>query len=243
MSESGARPIAPSSKLALYLSAVISVYLIPDAIIAIGFAGTLLTGAAIILRRAPRPVPAARWRAVIVFIAWVFLMKLALDLVAGVPVEDRGMWLVAGRQAARVAVLGIGVIVLIAVTSARDIVEELELSRLPRTARLLVMMLVQYPRVLRDRYEQIVEAQVARGANRPRSIVQRVRHGATLLLPVMQSELNAIGDRAGLIHLRGLDLEAGVRHASVARTSRDLALLLIAAIAVVAAAALRVASR
>ena len=49
------------------------------------------------------------------------------------------------------------------------------------------MMLVQYPRGLRDRYAQIVEAQVARGAERPRSIVQRVMHGATILLPVMQS--------------------------------------------------------
>jgi energy-coupling factor transporter transmembrane protein EcfT len=107
-------------------------------------------------------------------------------------------------------VLGAGVIALIAATSPRDVVDELEQSRLPRSLRLLVMMLVQYPRVLRDRYEQIVEAQVARGAERPRSVIQRATHGASLLLPVMQSELNAIGERASLIHLRGLDVEVTV---------------------------------
>lgn len=241
MSDAGARPIAPSSRLASYLAAVISVYLIPDAMMTLAMAAGLSVAAMFILRGAPRKVPSARWRAVTVFIAWVFLMRLALDAVAGVPLDDRAMWIAAAQQTARVAVLGIGVLVLIAVTSARDIVEELETSRLPRTVRLLVMMLVQYPRVLRDRFDQIVEAQVARGADRPRSAVQRLRHGATLLLPVMQSELNAVGERAGLMHLRGLDLEVTNRGAATARAGRDVAVLVIAAVAVIAAAAFRIA--
>jgi len=132
----------------------------------------------------------------------------------------------------------IGVIALIAVTTARDIVDELEHSRLPRSVRLLVMMLVQYPRVLRDRYDQIVEAQIARGADRPRSIVQRATHGATLLLPVMQSELNAVGERAGLIHLRGLDVEVPATE-SAGRSGRDIALLVVAAILVASAVVVR----
>jgi hypothetical protein len=102
----------------------------------------------------------------------------------------------------------------VAAIPARAVVEELETTRLPRSARLLVMMLVQYPRVLRDRYEQIVEAQVARGADRPRSVVQRVVYGVRILLPVMQSELNAIGERAGLIHLRRLDVDVVVTDAA-----------------------------
>jgi energy-coupling factor transporter transmembrane protein EcfT len=239
MTEPGSRPIAPSTKLALYLAAVISIYLVSDPGITIAIAAVLITLGLIAIRRSPRPVPRARWRAAMVFIAWVFVMRLALDLVTGVPVDDRAMWLAAGRQAARVAVLAIGVIVLIAVTTARDIVDELEHSRLPRSARLLVMMLVQYPRVLRDRYEQIVEAQVARGAERPRTIVQRATHGAALLLPVMQSELNAIGERAGLIHLRGLDVEVAVSPDAPRRTGVDIALLVVAAIALAGALALR----
>jgi energy-coupling factor transporter transmembrane protein EcfT len=165
-------------------------------------------------------------------------MRAALDLVAGVPVGDSDMWLAAARQAVRVAVLAVGVITLIAVTTARDIVDELEHSRLPRAARLLVMMLVQYPRVLRDRYEQIVEAQVARGADRPRNVIQRVTHGAALLLPVMQSELNAVGERAGLMHLRGLDVD--VVHAdSPGRSAGDFAVLATALIVLSVAVALR----
>ena len=68
-------------------------------------------------------------------------------------------------------------------------------------------------------------------------------HGAALLLPVMQSELNAIGERAGLIHLRGLDLEVAVPSDAPARTGRDLALLTVAAVTVAAAVTLRVMSR
>jgi energy-coupling factor transporter transmembrane protein EcfT len=172
-------------------------------------------------------VPAARWKAAAIFVAWVFAMRAALDLVAGTPMSDASMWLAAGRQAVRVAVLAIGVIALLAATTAREVVDELEGSRLPRSGRLLVMMLVQYPRVLRDRYEQIVEAQVARGANRPRSLVQRATHGVSLFLPVMQSELNAIGERASLIHLRGLDLEVPVTDRS-GRTTADLLLIALA---------------
>ena len=197
--------IRPSSKLALYIAALIAIYLIRDPLLAIAFGVCCIAVALIAIVRAPRPVPRGRWRAAAVFIVWVFLMRAGLDLVTGVPITDSNMWLVAGRQAMRVAVLAVGVIALIAVTRPRDIVEELEASRLPRWLRVLVMMLVQYPRVLRDRYEQIVEAQIARGGERPRNIGQRVAHGASLLLPVMQSELNAIGERATLMHLRGLD--------------------------------------
>lgn len=240
MTEPGARPIAPSSKLALYLAAVVTVYVIGDPAATIAFGAAIIVAALAILRTAPRPVPRARWRTALLFLAWVIVMRVALDLVAGVPIRDHEMWLAAGRQAARVGVLAIGVIVLIAVTSARDIVDELEHSRLPRSARLLVMMLVQYPRVLRDRYEQIVEAQVARGADRPRSVIQRVSHGTSLLLPVMQSELNAIGERAGLIHLRGLDLEVPPSADLEPRTSRDTLALFVAVASVVVAIAIRV---
>jgi energy-coupling factor transporter transmembrane protein EcfT len=104
------------------------------------------------------------------------------------------------------------------------------------------MMLIQYPRVLRDRYDQIVEAQVARGADRPKSIAQRLSHGASLLLPVMQSELNAVGERAALIHLRGLDVDVphGVQSA---RSVADAVVLLVAITAVIAASALRIVGR
>jgi hypothetical protein len=197
--------LAPSSKLALYLAAVIAIYLVGDPAMTVIAGVGFLVAAAVVVRAAPRPVPVARWRAALVFIVWVFLMRAALELVVGVSVFDPAMWLVAAGQAMRVAVIAVGVLVLIAVTRPREIVDELEESRLPRSARILVMMLVQYPRVLRDRYEQIVEAQVARGADRPRNVIQRVGHGAALLLPVMQSELNAVGERAALIHLRGLD--------------------------------------
>ena len=224
MTAGGSQPIAPSSKLALYLCALVASYLIRDPIPAIAFGVACIVVALVVVARAPRSVPRARWKAAAIFIAWVFAMRVALDLVAGAPFADPAVWLVAGRQAVRVAFLAIGVIALIAVTTPRDIVDELERSRLPRSARLLVMMLVQYPRVLRDRYEQIVEAQVARGAERPRSVLQRAAHGATLLLPVMQSELNAVGERAGLIHLRGLDVET-VAMEGQARSGRDLLVL------------------
>lgn len=243
MSGAGAGPIAPSSRLALYLAAVATIYLIPQAMTTLVLATGLSVAAAFILRGARGKVAAARWRAVTVFIAWVLLMRIALDVVVGVPVDDRAMWVAAAQGAARVAVLGIGVLVLIAVTSARDIVEELETSRLPRTARILVMMLVQYPRVLRDRFDQIVEAQVARGADRPRSVAQRLRHGAALLLPVMQSELNAVGERAGLMHLRGLDVEIATRGVVAARRGRDVAALVVATVAVVAAVTIRLVAR
>ena len=210
MTEAGSRPIAPSSKLALYLGALIGVYVVRVPVAAITFGLAMVAAALVATARASRPVPPMRWRAVLLFVAWVFVMRAALDIVAGASLRDSSVWLIAGAQAVRIAVLGAGVIALIAATSPRDVVDELEQSRLPRSLRLLVMMLVQYPRVLRDRYEQIVEAQVARGAERPRSVIQRATHGASLLLPVMQSELNAIGERASLIHLRGLDVEVTV---------------------------------
>jgi hypothetical protein len=239
MTEGGAGPIAPSSKVTLYLAGLIAVYILRDPMITIAAGAVAMAVALGVIARAPRPVPRARWRVVGVFIAWVFVMRAALDLVGGSRFGDGEVWLAAGTQATRVGVLAVGVLALIAVTTAREIVDELETSRVPRAFRLLVMMLVQYPRVLRDRYEQIVEAQVARGAERPRSIVQRVAHGGALLLPVMQSELNAVGDRATLIHLRGLD-QPGVttirqgsqprRHDTLARAVA--ALLVTAAIAV-----------
>ena len=241
MTGEGARPVAPSSKLALYLAALIFVYVIRDAMTVLAFGGASLLVALAVIASAPRAVPRARWKAAAIFIAWVFIMRAALDLVAGAPFGDGSVWLAAGGQAVRVAVLAVGVIALIAVTTARDIVDELEHSRLPRSARLLVMMLVQYPRVLRERYEQIVEAQVARGSERPRTLVQRVSHGAALVLPVMQSELNAIGERAGLIHLRGLDIDV-VAADSPGRSVRDLALLAASLLILATAVALRLAT-
>lgn len=238
MNGAGARPIAPSTRLVLYLSALIAVYVVKDAVTALVFGGILIVAALAIIAGATRPVPRARWKAAVVFVSWVFVMRAALDLVGGAPLADTATWLAAGRQAIRVAVLAIGVIALLSVTTARDVVDELERSRLPRSARLLVMMLVQYPRVLRDRYEQIVEAQVARGANRPRSIVQRATHGAALLLPVMQSELNAIGERASLLHLRGLDLEVAVTD-SPDRTPADVVVIGLGVAIVATAVALR----
>jgi energy-coupling factor transporter transmembrane protein EcfT len=240
MSEAGSPPIAPSSKLVLYLAALAAVYLIRDPISVIAFGVACVIVALVVVGKASRPVPRGRWRAAAIFIAWVFVMRAALELVAGVPASDPSVWLTAGRQAVRVAVLAVGVIALIAVTRPRDIVTELEGSRIPRAIRILVMMLVQYPRVLRDRYEQIVEAQVARGAERPRTAIQRIRHGASLLLPVMQSELNAVGERATLIHLRGLDHQGPVvirRGAPVDR--RDLWPRLIAGLLVAGALAAR----
>lgn len=238
MNGAGARPIAPSTRLVLYLSALIAVYVVKDAVTALVFGGILIVAALAIIAGATRPVPRARWKAAVVFVSWVFVMRAALDLVGGAPLADTATWLAAGRQAIRVAVLAIGVIALLSVTTARDVVDELERSRLPRSARLLVMMLVQYPRVLRDRYEQIVEAQVARGANRPRSIVQRATHGAALLLPVMQSELNAIGERASLLHLRGLDLEVAVTD-SPDRTPADVVVIGLGVAILATAVALR----
>jgi energy-coupling factor transporter transmembrane protein EcfT len=242
MTDGRAAPIAPSSKLALYLAAVLAVYLIRDPLATIVCAGLVIGGAALVIRSASRPVPPGRLRAAAVFVLWVFLMRLALDLVSGVAVDDPAAWMTAGRQASRVAVLAIGVIALIAVTRPREIVDELEESRVPASIRILVMMLVQYPRVLRDRYEQILEAQVARGGERPRSITQRVAHGASLLLPVMQSELNAVGERATLIHLRGLDYPSTVIRLGAPARTRDYAVRALAVALVAAAIAARVAS-
>ena len=239
MTDAGSRPIAPSSKLALYLAALIAVYLIRDPVSVIALGVGCIVFALAVIARAPRPVPRGRWRAAAVFIAWVFLMRAALELVADARVGDPAVWLIAARQAIRVAVLAVGVIALIAVTRPREVVDELEESRIPRAVRILVMMLVQYPRVLRDRYDQIVEAQVARGAERPRTIVQRVSHGATLLLPVMQSELNAIGERATLIHLRGLDHPVTVIRLGGGVAGRDVAARITAALLVGAALVLR----
>jgi hypothetical protein len=242
MSEAASGPIAPSSTLALYLGALIAVYLIRDPLLAIGFGAAAITVALVVIARSPRPVPRARWRAAAVFIVWVFIMRAALDLVAGVPIGDASVWLTAGRQAARVGVLAVGVIAMIAVIRPREIVDELEESRIPRAARILVMMMVQYPRVLRNRYEQVVEAQVARGAERPRTMVQRVSHGAALLLPVMQSELNAIGERATLLHLRGLDHPVTTIRFGREAKRGDLAARVVAALLVVMAVAMRLMS-
>ena len=212
-------PLAPSSKLALYLAALVAVYLIRDPTVAIVTATALsVVVAAVSARVGGAGIPGSRWRALAFFAGWVFAMRLALDVAGGGSLHDPEMFRLATRQAARVAFLIVGALALIATTPARAVVEELETTRLPRSMRLLVMMVVQYPRVLRDRYEQIVEAQVARGAERPRTILQRVAHGSRILLPVMQSELNAIGERAGLIHLRGLDVDVAIpdsaRHAT-----------------------------
>jgi len=228
-------PLAPSSKLALYLAALIGLYLIRDPVVAT-IAALLLGGVAIAsVRIGGATIPAIRWRALAFFVGWVFVMRLALDFAGGGSLRDSGMLWLATRQAARVALLFVGALSLIATTPARAVVEELESTRLPRSMRLLVMMLVQYPRVLRGRYEQIVEAQVARGADRPRTIIQRVSHGARILLPVMQSELNAIGERAGLIHLRGLDVDVVIPDSVRSRTAVDaLALVFAGSVVVIA---------
>ena len=237
MNQAGSGSIAPSSKLALYLGALVAVYVIRDPLLTIGFAVVAVIFALAVITKSPRPVPRGRWRAAAVCIAWVFIMRAALDLVTGVPVSDTAVWLMSGRQAARVAVLAVGVIAMISATRPREIVDELETSRIPRAARILVMMLVQYPRVLRNRYDQIVEAQVARGAERPRTIVQRVSHGASLLLPVMQSELNAVGERATLLHIRGLDQRVVITRSEPQENRLDLAARLLAGLLVVSAVA------
>jgi hypothetical protein len=239
MSDAGARPIAPSSKLALYLAALIAVYLIRSPSAVMILAAACVAVALAVIARSTRPVPRGRWRAAMIFVGWVFVMRAALELVAGIPASDPNVLLVAGRQAARVAVLAVGVIALIAVTRPRHIVDELEESRLPRAFRILVMMLVQYPRVLRNRYDQVVEAQVARGAERPRNVMQRVGHAAALLLPVMQSELNAIGERATLIHLRGLDHPVVVIRKGSGMDTRDLVIRATAVLLLGAALAAR----
>lgn len=222
MSARAANPLAPSSTLALFLCALIAVYIVRDPTWAIDASIALSVLALVGVRMSGTTIPRGRWRGAAVFVTWVFLMKIALDLAGGASIHDSTMLLLAARQAARVSFLVIGALAVVAVTPARSIVEELETTRLPRSARLLVMMLVQYPRVLRDRYDQIVEAQVARGADRPRSIVQRITHGVRILLPVMQSELNAIGERAGLIHLRGLDVDVVIVDDAGPRGSLDL---------------------
>jgi hypothetical protein len=201
------RPVAPSAKLALYFAAVVIAYLIPKPIAAVTYAIGIIGFALIAVKVRGKPIPSGRWRVVSVFVIWVLLMRVALDVVAGAHLTDRDLWLAAAHYAARVAVLGVGVLALVALITPRQIVDELEQSRLPRSVRLLVMMLVQYPRVLRDRFEQITEAQIARGADRPRTAIQRAAQGGRILLPVMQSELNAVGERSALMHLRRLDLD------------------------------------
>src|SRR5690349_2346452 len=119
MTDAGARPVSPSSKLALYLSALIAVYLLRDPIATIAFGFLAIAVAGWVIARAPRRVPKARWRVVAIFIAWVFVMRAALDLVAGSSLGDANVWLAAARQAVRVGVLAIGVVALIAVTTAR----------------------------------------------------------------------------------------------------------------------------
>lgn len=239
MTSRAATPLAPSSKLALYLAALVAVYLIRDPVAAIATAIALSVVAAVSARVAGAGIPGSRWRALVIFVGWVFGMRLALDVAGGGSLHGADMFLLAMRQAARVAFLIIGALAMVATTPARTIVAELETTRLPRSLRLLVMMLVQYPRVLRDRYDQIVEAQVARGADRPRTIAQRVAHGVRILLPVMQSELNAIGERAGLIHLRGLDVDVAIPDSVRARTATDVIVLMIALLTIVGAVAAR----
>ncbi len=240
MSPRAATTLAPSSKLALYLAVVIAVYLIRDPKLAIVTAVMLCVAAVASVRFAGKRIPGSRWRALAIFVGWVFVMHLALDVAGGGSLYDyETLWL-STRQAARVALLIVGALALIATTPARAVVEELETTRLPRSMRLLVMMLVQYPRVLRDRYDQIVEAQIARGADRPRSIVQRVAQGARILLPVMQSELNAIGERAGLIHLRGLDVDVVITDDVRARGPFDVVALCVATAMLLAAIGSRI---
>lgn len=242
MTHRAGRPLlAPSSKIALYLAAVIGVYLIGEPRAAAVAAAALCAVAFICVAVSGGRIPGSRLRGAAFFIAWVFVMRIALDLVSGGSVTSGDTLLLATRQALRVALLIIGALALVALTPARALVDELETTRLPRSARLLVMMLVQYPRVLRDRYDQIVEAQVARGADRPRSILQRVAYGSRVLLPVMQSELNAIGERAGLIHLRGLDVDVAIPDDARTRATIDRIAVVVAAVAIVAAIVLRVA--
>jgi energy-coupling factor transporter transmembrane protein EcfT len=237
------RPLAPSSTLALYLAALIAVYLIRDPAWAVTAAVSFSAVSLIGVRIAGATIPRHRWRAPMIFVIWVFIMKIALDAAGGSSISDPVTLMLGARQAARVAFLVVGALSCAAVIPARAVVEELETTKLPRSLRLLVMMLVQYPRVLRDRYDQIVEAQVARGADRPRTIVQRVAHGTRILLPVMQSELNAIGERAGLIHLRGLDVDVAVPDDAVHRGAIDVLALILSAFIVLAAIVTRVVAR
>ena len=243
MTTRAATRLAPSSRLALYLAAVIGVYMLRDPMATIALSAVCCVASLVWVRLAQARIPSIRWRAVLVFAGWVFAMKVALDLVGGGSIHDAETVPLALRQAARVSLLMIGVLSLIALTPARAIVEEIETTRLPRSARLLVMMLVQYPRVLRDRYDQIVEAQIARGADRPRSVLERVTYGSRVLLPVLQSELNAIGERAGLIHLRGLDVDVAIPEDVRHRSMHDIAALTVAAVAIVGAIGFRIVTR
>jgi energy-coupling factor transporter ATP-binding protein EcfA2/energy-coupling factor transporter transmembrane protein EcfT len=211
----------PSTKFALYFASVLIAYLIPNPVAAITYAIIVIGLGLVAAIARGRPIPPRRWRGVLVFVAWVLLMRVALDVVGGAHLRDASVWLLAGRYAARVAVLAIGVLYLVSLIAPREIVDELETSRLPGSLRLLVMMLVQYPRVLRDRFDQIVEAQVARGADRPRSTIQRAAHGGRILLPVMQSELNAVGERSALLHLRKLDADVVPSSPVIPSSARD----------------------
>ena len=56
----------------------------------------------------------------------------------------------------------------------------------------------------------------------------------------MQSELNAIGERAGLIHLRGLDVDVAIPDSERARTATDVIVIGIAAVTVLVATAARI---
>jgi energy-coupling factor transporter transmembrane protein EcfT len=226
-------PLAPSSTIALYVAGVISIYLIRDPRIAWGVGFFICIAWYLAVDQLDETIGAARWRMAIFLIAWVLAMRLLLALAGGQSLRDPDVRDLALRGAMRFAVLILGAMCVIAITPARAVVEELETTRLPRSVRLLVMMLVQYPRVLRDRYDQIVEAQVARGADRPTTIVARVNYGLRVLLPVLQSELNAIGERAGLIHMRRLDVETAVAGDGRIRTRLDAAVVALAALTTV----------
>ena len=169
-------PLAPSSTIALYLAAVVSIYLIRDPTVSWVTGILICFGAYGAVEALDESISGARWRTVIFLIAWVLAMRVLLDLAGGRSIHDPEVREMAVRGAIRFAVLIIGAMCVIAITPARAVVEEMETTRLPRAVRLLVMMLVQYPRVLRDRYDQIVEAQVARGADRPTTIAGRVAY-------------------------------------------------------------------
>jgi len=147
------------------------------------------------------------------FVISMFVLRMALEWAGRGSAVDApllapdGLVYPAARDALRVALLFLGAALLQVTTPPHDVVYELEQTTMPRAGRLLVMMIVQYPRILTRRYAQIMEAQVARGAERPVRLRQRMTFGLSLILPLLQSELNAVGDRAALIHMRRLDVE------------------------------------
>ena len=209
----GAGRLAPSSKLAVYLATLFLAY-----------SCTALSGVAAVLAvvivfaiALPRDAGRRLWQIyagkLSTFVLSIFVLRVALEWAGNgsavhAPLAARdGLLYPAARDAARVAVLVLGAAIVHVSTKPRDVVHELEQTTMPRAGRLLVMMIVQYPRILTRRYEQILEAQVARGADRPVRIRQRITFGLALILPLLQSELNAVGDRAALIHTRRLDVE------------------------------------